>query len=94
MKKDRLVYVGGCGTGWSNEESVKLRELMDTIKEDKPSVALRRKGAVFVRPLLVAEVEYRAWTEDDKLRHPSFKGLRERADDATVFSLDREQLSG
>ncbi|WP_454265361.1 non-homologous end-joining DNA ligase [Sinorhizobium fredii] len=94
LKKDRLVYVGGCGTGWSNQESVKLRELLDTIREDKPPVALRRKGAVFVQPLLVAEVEYRAWTEDEKLRHPSFKGLRERADDATVFSLDREQPSG
>lgn len=69
LKKDRLVYVGGCGTGWSNQESVKLRELLDTIREDKPPVALRRKGAVFVRPLLVAEVEYRAWTEDEKLRH-------------------------
>ncbi len=94
LKKDRLVYVGGCGTGWSNQESVKLRELLDTIKEDKPPVALRRKGAVFVRPLLVAEVEYRAWTEDEKLRHPSFKGIRERADDATIFSLEREQPSG
>ncbi|RVK16998.1 non-homologous end-joining DNA ligase [Sinorhizobium meliloti] len=93
LKKDRLVYVGGCGTGWSDQESVKLRELLDTIKEDMPPVALRRKGAVFVRPMLVAEVEYRAWTEDEKLRHPSFKGLRERADDATVFSLDRQPPS-
>ncbi|CAD7026036.1 ATP-dependent DNA ligase [Pseudorhizobium halotolerans] len=93
LKKDRLIYVGGCGTGWSSQESVKLRELLDTIKEEKPPVALRRKAAVFVRPLLVAEIEYRAWTEDEKLRHPSFKGLRERADDATVFSLDREQPS-
>ncbi|WP_327437342.1 ATP-dependent carboligase [Sinorhizobium meliloti] len=93
-KGDSLVYVGGCGTGWSNHESVKLRELLDTIKADKPPVAIRRKGAVFVRPVLVAEVEYRAWTEDAKLRHPSFKGIRERADDATVFSLDREQTSG
>ncbi|WP_370169324.1 non-homologous end-joining DNA ligase [Sinorhizobium fredii] len=93
-KGDGLVYVGGCGTGWSNLESVKLRELLDTIRADKPPVALRRKGAVFVRPLLVAEIEYRAWTEDGKLRHASFKGIRERADDANVFALDREQQSG
>ncbi|MDW9906043.1 ATP-dependent DNA ligase [Sinorhizobium meliloti] len=93
-KGDSLVYVGGCGTGWSNQESVKLRELLDTIKTDKPAVTLRRRGAVFVRPLLVAEVEYRAWTEDEKLRHPSFKGIRERSDDATVYSLDRGQRSG
>ncbi|WP_440531405.1 hypothetical protein [Sinorhizobium fredii] len=36
---------------------------------------------------LVAEIEYRAWTDDQKLRHPSLKGIRERADDATVYSL-------
>jgi bifunctional non-homologous end joining protein LigD len=50
-------------------------------------VALRRKGAVFTRPVLVAEVEYRAWTDDGKLRHPSFNGIRERADGAAVFQF-------
>ncbi|MEY9629902.1 ATP-dependent DNA ligase [Sinorhizobium fredii] len=86
-KGEGLVYVGGCGTGWTYQESVKLRELLDTIQTDQPAVALRRKGAVFTRPALVTEVEYRAWTQDGKLRHPSFKGIRERADDAGVFEL-------
>jgi bifunctional non-homologous end joining protein LigD len=27
--------------------------------------------------VLVAEVEFTAWTRDGHLRHPSFKGLRE-----------------
>ncbi|MEY9098915.1 bifunctional non-homologous end joining protein LigD [Sinorhizobium fredii] len=87
-KGEGLVYVGGCGTGWTYQESVKLRELLDAIVTDAPAVALRRRGAVFTRPALVAEVEYRAWTQDGKLRHPSFKGIREIDDDATVFSLD------
>lgn len=83
-----LVYVGGCGTGWTYQESVKLRDLLDAIAADQPAVVLRRKGAVFVRPMLVAEVEYRAWTQDAKLRHPSFKGIRERADDTTVYRIE------
>ncbi|WP_083541682.1 hypothetical protein [Sinorhizobium americanum] len=29
--------------------------------------------------MLIAEIEYRAWTQDGKLRHPSFKGIRERS---------------
>ncbi|PLU31770.1 ATP-dependent carboligase [Sinorhizobium medicae] len=82
-----LVYVGGCGTGWSNELSRELRKLLEGMATKSPAVALRRKGAVFVEPVLVAEVEYRAWTDDGKLRHASFKGIRERADDATVFEL-------
>ncbi|THK37600.1 ATP-dependent DNA ligase [Ensifer sp. MPMI2T] len=86
-KGEGLAYVGGCGTGWTRLESRKLRELLDTIVTEQPAVTLKRKGAVFTRPVLVAETEYRAWTQDGKLRHPSFKGLRERADDATIFDL-------
>ncbi|MDX0573808.1 hypothetical protein GOD68_26695 [Sinorhizobium medicae] len=40
-----------------------------------------------VKLTVIAEVEYRAWTDDEKLRHASFKGIRERADEATVFEL-------
>lgn len=86
-KGEGLVYVGGCGTGWTYQESMKLRELLDEIRTDQPAVALRRKGAVFTRPVLVAEAEYRAWTQDGKLRHPTFKGLREIAEDPGVFDL-------
>ncbi|WP_282096850.1 hypothetical protein [Sinorhizobium fredii] len=86
-KGEGLHYVGGCGTGWSYQESAKLRELLDAIRTDQPAVALKRKAAVFIRPVLVAETEYRAWTQDGKLRHPSFKGIRERVDDATIFAM-------
>ncbi|APG86858.1 ATP-dependent DNA ligase (plasmid) [Sinorhizobium americanum CCGM7] len=82
-----LVYVGGCGTGWTQAESRKLREVLQEIATDSPAVNLKRKNAVFCEPVLVAEVEYRAWTDEGKLRHPSFKGIRERADDATVYEL-------
>ncbi len=82
-----LVYVGGCGNGWSHELSRELRELLQGMVTKTPAVALRRKGAVFVDPDLVAEVEYRAWTDDWKLRHASFKGIRPREDEATVFEL-------
>ncbi|UTV37662.1 non-homologous end-joining DNA ligase [Ensifer adhaerens] len=87
-KGDDLVYVGGCGTGWSNQESVALRELLNAIPADRPAVALKRKGAVFVRPMLVADIEYRAWTQERKLRHPSFKGVREMEAPSEVFDLD------
>ncbi len=87
-KGDELVYVGGCGTGWSNNESVQLRELLDAIPAKRPPVALKRRGAIFSEPLLVAEVEYRAWTQDAKLRHPSFKRVGERAEKVEVYHLD------
>ena len=43
---------------------------------------------VWSQPTLVAEIEFRAWTHDGKLRHASYKGLREVQDNAAVFRLD------
>lgn len=88
-KKDgRLVYVGGVGTGWSHREAVALKNRLSEMRTDKPPVVLKRKNAVFVKPELVAEIEYRAWTHDGKLRHASYKGLREAADEASVYEIE------
>jgi len=35
------------------------------------------KDARWVDPVLVAEVEFTAWTRDGHIQHASFKGLRE-----------------
>lgn len=86
-KGEGLRYVGGCGTGWNYQDSIKLRELLEGIVTSSPAVNLKRKNAVFTEPLIVAEVEYRAWTEEGKLRHPSFKGIRELENDATLYEL-------
>jgi bifunctional non-homologous end joining protein LigD len=37
----------------------------------------QRPKAQWVRPDVLADIEYRALTGEGKLRHPSFKGLRE-----------------
>lgn len=72
---DEPVYVGGCGTGWSNKLSRELRKLLEGMATKSPAVDLRRRAAVSVEPVHVADVEYRAWTDDGKLRHASFKGI-------------------
>ncbi|RVK16994.1 ATP dependent DNA ligase [Sinorhizobium meliloti] len=45
-----------------------------------PAASLKRKNAVFAEPPLVAEIEYRACTDNQKLRHRLFKGVREQCD--------------
>jgi bifunctional non-homologous end joining protein LigD len=35
------------------------------------------KDARWAEPELVAEVEFSTWTHDGRVRHPSFKGMRE-----------------
>jgi len=87
-KNDSLVYVGGVGTGFTQQTSAKLRELLEQIPTKTPAVKLTRKNAIFTRPIVAAEIEYRAWTKDGRLRHPSFKGLQETKDDTTIYQLD------
>lgn len=57
------------------------------MRTEKPAVALKGKGLVFARTELAAEIEYRAWTSDGKLRHASFKGLRETEDGVEVYEV-------
>ncbi|MFK0277455.1 non-homologous end-joining DNA ligase [Ensifer sp. NPDC090286] len=90
LRDGGLVYVGSVGTGWSNSTSLALRELLELIKTTKPAIALKRKGAVFTEPRFAVEVEYRAWTEDNKLRHPSFKGIEEATAETAVYQLDAQ----
>lgn len=87
-KGNELVYVGSVGTGFSMVDAVDLKRQLDAIKAAAPHVALKRKGVVFSRPDIAAEIEFRAWTSDGMLRHASFKGLREEADQVDIFNLD------
>jgi bifunctional non-homologous end joining protein LigD len=85
-----LVYVGGVGTGFTAKSGTDLRQQMDSLVVPKPAVdtGKKRRDAVWIRPELVAEVEFRAWTADGKLRHASYKGLRETADAADVYEVE------
>jgi bifunctional non-homologous end joining protein LigD len=88
-KGDELVYVGGVGTGFNERSATELRKQMDKLIIGKPVVDTgRKRNAVFIDPKLVAEIEYRAWTHDGKLHHPSYKGQREEQDSAAVYELE------
>ncbi|MBB5663920.1 bifunctional non-homologous end joining protein LigD [Rhizobium leguminosarum] len=90
FRGDDLVYVGGVSTGFKERETIRPRQGLDKIKTAKAPVELKRKGAIWVQPTFIAEIEYRAWTHDGKLRHPSYKGLRERQDNAAVCRIERQ----
>ncbi len=73
-----LVFVGAVGTGFTDVELRRLnRELAGYVRPTSPFTgSLGRKGAVFVEPRLVVDVEYRERTSAGILRHPSYKGTR------------------
>ncbi len=75
----RLVFSGQVGTGFSEETLHELmRRLKEREQEESPLGETPRelRAAHWVRPDLVAEVEFTEWTGEGRLRHPSFKGLR------------------
>ncbi|TCA02770.1 non-homologous end-joining DNA ligase [Rhizobium leguminosarum] len=89
-KGNDLAYVGSVGTGFKESVAWQLRSMMDKIKRKTPplSYAGRRKDVAWLQPTLIAEIEYRAWTDDGKLRHSSFKGLRDVQDNAAVYEIE------
>jgi bifunctional non-homologous end joining protein LigD len=82
----RLRYAGKVGTGFSHALLLQLhRDLAAREIPDSPFAdAVRQKGAHWVRPEMVADVEFTEWTEEGRLRHPSFQGLRTDKDAADV----------
>ncbi len=86
-----LKYAGKVGTGYSDQLLEKLgRELKGLEQEKKPVEGeVKEKGAHWVKPKLVGEVKFTEWTDDGKLRHPAFKGLRRDKEAKKVVREDK-----
>jgi bifunctional non-homologous end joining protein LigD len=83
----QLRFAGKVGTGFDANELERLRALLAPLqRETTPFSGARQpgKGAIFVEPELVAEIEFNEWTRQNILRHPSYKGLREDKDPRDV----------
>jgi len=76
-----LLYAGKVGTGFNNEFLKDLHGQMKKLEIDKPEFLnakeIRSKDIHWVKPKLVGQVSFTEWTRDNKLRHPSFLGLRQ-----------------
>ncbi|HYI08945.1 MAG TPA: DNA ligase D [Thermoanaerobaculia bacterium] len=78
-EKGDLRYAGKVGTGFSAKLRTSLRKELakDEVPKSLVKDAPRLKTAHWVKPRLVAQVSFTEWTTDNRLRHPSFLGLRE-----------------
>jgi bifunctional non-homologous end joining protein LigD len=90
-EQESLLYAGRVGTGFDEEELKRLGGLLAPLaREDSPFAARQPpRGAHFVEPRLVCEVEFTEWTREGLLRHPSYKGLRE---DKPATAVVRERV--
>jgi bifunctional non-homologous end joining protein LigD len=75
-----LRFGGKVGTGFSDEELAALAARLGPLERKGSPFGAGPplpKGAHFVEPCLVAEIEFRELTKEGVLRHAAYKGLRE-----------------
>jgi bifunctional non-homologous end joining protein LigD len=82
----QLRYAGKVGTGFTAATLADLHERLVALERDTSPFAdrVRERGAHWAAPELVANFAFTEWTEDGKLRHPRFEGLRPDKDPRSV----------
>ncbi|MCW2545321.1 MAG: polymerase LigD, ligase domain protein [Frankiales bacterium] len=86
---DGLVYAGHVGTGFNARSLDLLGSLLEPLATavcpyDGEVPREHARAAHWVRPEIVVDVDFTEWTRDGRLRHPSYKGIRDDIDPASV----------
>jgi len=93
----KLRYCGRVGAGfshaqlttWQRELARTARKTSPFVERDIPDLA----SSHWVTPKQVIDVTFTEWTHDGRLRHPSFRGVREDRDPRDI-RLSQQQASG
>lgn len=96
-EKERLLYAGRTGTGFTQKTHRMIRDRLDAIRSARsPFAAIpdgMSRGVHWVKPKLVAEVAFANWTRDILVRQAAFKGLREDKPPKSVAREEEQSVS-
>jgi bifunctional non-homologous end joining protein LigD len=99
-EKGDLVYAGKVGTGFNEAVLRQVHGRLTTLERaDSPFADLGRRGrgprdVRWVDAELVCEIAFTEWTDEGKIRHPVFQGLREDKPAADVVRERPAELPG
>jgi bifunctional non-homologous end joining protein LigD len=88
-KDGAIRYAGKVGTGFSMQGARELAVLFHRFLIQKPTLTRAETEGVaasewrsiqWIKPVLLCEVAFTEWTQDGRIRHPSFQGLRQDKD--------------
>ena len=84
-EQQQLVYAGSVGTGFDEQLLRSIQAKLEPLASGKPHFTVPRgvKGH-WVQPKLIAEVAFTEWTDDGRVRHPVFHGLRTDKDPQAI----------
>ncbi len=89
----RLRYCGAVEAGFTDSILLTLLDKLEALHQKACPFSPEPHGvpdAAWVVPKLVAQIRYAEWTGDEKLRQPSFLGLREDKDPKECVWKERE----
>jgi bifunctional non-homologous end joining protein LigD len=90
----KLIYAGRTGTGFTQKLKRDLLTQLSKLHIPKPAVdkisTADRRGALWIKPSLVAQVRFATWTSENLVRQAAFLGLRE---DKSPTEVVREEAT-